>query len=118
MKDIEVVCSFCGKPQKQAKRLIANPTGDAYICDDCVRICADIIKEDAIKINDSTYAIKRKNNSDKGQRAFCGCMISKDIGEYSTCPHLCEYCYANTNKLSAKSNYKQHLNNSFSEDGK
>lgn len=42
-------------------------------------------------------------------------MISKDIGEYSTCPHLCEYCYANTNKLSAKSNYKQHLNNSFSE---
>ena len=50
MKDIEVVCSFCGKPQKQAKRLIANPTGDAYICDDCVRICADIIKEDAIKI--------------------------------------------------------------------
>ena len=37
------------------------------------------------------------------------------FGEYSTCPHLCEYCYANTNKLSAKSNYKQHLNNSFSE---
>lgn len=73
------------------------------------------IPEDAIKIDDSTYAIKKKNNSDKGQRAFCGCMISKDIGGYSTCPHLCEYCYANTNKLSAKSNYKQHLNNSFSE---
>ena len=50
MKDIDVVCSFCGKPQKQAKRLIANPTGDAYICDDCVRICADIIKEEAVKI--------------------------------------------------------------------
>ena len=73
------------------------------------------IPENAIKIDDSTYAIKKKNTSDKGQRAFCGCMISKDIGEYSTCPHLCEYCYANTNKLSAKSNYKQHLNNPLSE---
>lgn len=71
--------------------------------------------ESAIRIDDSTYAIKKKNNSDKGQRAFCGCMISKDIGEYSTCPHLCEYCYANTNKSSAKINYGQHLNNPLSE---
>ncbi len=50
MKDIEVNCSFCGKPQKQAKRLIANPNGDAYICDDCVRICSDIIREEVTKI--------------------------------------------------------------------
>lgn len=50
MRDTEVVCSFCGKLQKQAKRLIANPRGDVYICDDCVRVCAEIIKEEAIKI--------------------------------------------------------------------
>jgi hypothetical protein len=33
---------------------------------------------------------------DPGQRPSCGCVISKDIGQYSTCPHLCAYCYANT----------------------
>lgn len=33
---------------------------------------------------------------DKGQRMECGCIVSKDIGQYDTCPHLCAYCYANT----------------------
>ncbi len=33
---------------------------------------------------------------DPGQRASCGCVVSRDIGQYSTCPHLCAYCYANS----------------------
>ena len=30
-------------------------------------------------------------------------------GEYNTCPHLCHYCYANTNNVAALANWKQHL---------
>ncbi|MGI5842388.1 MAG: ATP-dependent Clp protease ATP-binding subunit ClpX, partial [Christensenellales bacterium] len=41
-------CSFCGKAQNKAKRLIANPTGDSFICDECVDICKEIMKEDKI----------------------------------------------------------------------
>ena len=69
----------------------------------------------AIPLESGLYAIINKNNKDKGQRTACGCMKSKDIGEYNTCPHLCEYCYANTSKESAVKNYKQHKNNPMSD---
>ena len=75
----------------------------------------EIIPSDAIVLSENEYAIKKKNNKDKGQRQFCGCIVSKDIGEYNTCPHLCEYCYANASKEVAVRNWKQHKNNPLGE---
>ncbi len=45
MSDLECKCSFCGKSQKDAKKLVASPNGDAFICDECIEICKDIVTD-------------------------------------------------------------------------
>ena len=37
-------CSFCGKSQHEVRKLIAGPT--VFICDECVELCMDIIREE------------------------------------------------------------------------
>ena len=41
----QLFCSFCGKPKELTKRLIAGPNG-IYICDECIEVCRDVMKED------------------------------------------------------------------------
>ena len=43
--DDMVRCSFCTKPQSQVRKLIAGPNG-AYICDECIEVCSEIIEEE------------------------------------------------------------------------
>ena len=75
---------------------------------------SESLPEDAILLPNNTYAT-HGDNRDKGQRLFCGCIMSKDVGEYNTCPHLCEYCYANSSKEIAVRNWKEHKKNPFGE---
>lgn len=72
------------------------------------------LPEGAILLPNNHYFVS-KHKKDPGQRQFCECMSSKDIGEYNTCPHLCEYCYANTTKHLAIENWKRHLQNRYSD---
>src|ERR1700760_4877722 len=43
-------CSFCGKSQKQVKKLIAGP--GVYICDECIDLCNEIIEEELADADD------------------------------------------------------------------
>lgn len=41
----EYYCSFCGKPSKDVKKMIAGPH-EVFICDECVGICGEILEEE------------------------------------------------------------------------
>jgi ATP-dependent Clp protease ATP-binding subunit ClpX len=47
-------CSFCGKSQKQVKKLIAGP--GVYICDECIELCNEIIEEELSDIEEVSFA--------------------------------------------------------------
>jgi len=49
-------CSFCGKSQKEVKKLIAGPT--VYICDECIGLCNDIIAEE-IEREEQSYGLTK-----------------------------------------------------------
>jgi ATP-dependent Clp protease ATP-binding subunit ClpX len=47
-------CSFCGKSQKQVKKLIAGP--GVYICDECIDLCNEIIEEELVETEEVPFA--------------------------------------------------------------
>ena len=47
-------CSFCGKSQKQVKKLIAGP--GVYICDECIELCNEIIEEELSETEEVSFA--------------------------------------------------------------
>jgi ATP-dependent Clp protease ATP-binding subunit ClpX len=46
-------CSFCGKSQKQVKKLIAGP--GVYICDECIDLCNEIIEEELAETSEFSF---------------------------------------------------------------
>ena len=53
-------CSFCGKSQKQVKKLIAGP--GVYICDECIDLCNEIIEEELVETEEVPFAELPKPN--------------------------------------------------------
>lgn len=64
-----------------------------------------LLKEDYERVLGKTLKIP---SSMKGARQGCDCILSGDIGAYSSCLHLCRYCYANGTKDEVMTNFKKH----------
>ena len=88
-------CSFCGKNQKEVKKLIAGPT--VFVCDECVELCMDIIKEDT-----KNNKIKIKQNIPKPREIY---SILNDyvIGQNNAKKILSVAVYNHYKRLSNKS---------------
>ena len=56
-------CSFCGKSQHEVRKLIAGPT--VFICDECVELCMDIIREE----NKTTLVKSTRRRADARRRS-------------------------------------------------
>ncbi len=63
-------CSFCGKSQHEVRKLIAGPS--VFICDECVDLCLDIIRED----------VSKEVDKDKGDRLPTPQEISAVLDQY------------------------------------
>ena len=65
--DAHLSCSFCGKSQREVKKLIAGPT--VYICDECIELCNDIIAEEASRDSERGSSEERR----VGKECFVPC---------------------------------------------
>ena len=54
--DNELFCSFCGKAKELTKKLIAGPNG-IYICDECIEVCREVMREEESKRNGSSFTL-------------------------------------------------------------
>jgi ATP-dependent Clp protease ATP-binding subunit ClpX len=66
-------CSFCGKSQHEVRKLIAGPT--VFICDECVELCMDIIREEH-----KTTLVKSRDGV-PGPRDICAVLDDYVIGQ-------------------------------------
>lgn len=57
-KNSNVKCSFCGKSQDAVERIIAGP--GVFICDECIKVCSNIIDSDSCSEDDVTYTLNSK----------------------------------------------------------
>ena len=70
---ISLFCSFCGKNQHEVKKLIAGPS--VFVCDECIDLCNDIIKEESKELNEKLKKIELNHLLSPKE-------LSTSLGEY------------------------------------
>ena len=81
-EDSEASCSFCGKKQKEARKLIAGPS--VHICDECIDLCKNIVLQETEDDEAETKS---------GENRLCGiCMEARESDELIFLPHAAYMC--------------------------
>src|SRR5574344_557055 len=95
-----LTCSFCGKSQNQVKKLIASPSGDSFICNECIEICKDIVYDEKLtKIESQIELLPPEQIKEKLDEYIIGQEEAKKILSVAVYNH---YKRINYNLLSPK----------------
>jgi hypothetical protein len=97
----DLVCSFCGKNQREVRKLIAGPK--VYICDECIDLCNDIIAEECD--HDTNLTASESGTEEPADQPTCAiCSKPREPGEMLHLPanaSLCAVCLEAIEKLIA-----------------
>jgi len=101
-KPVDPCCSYCGKSQHEVMKLIAGPT--VYICDQCIKLCNDIIAEEAAKLAGEDQPRRGVNPSSP---ALCSSFCGKQQHEVQTLiagpsAYICNECVGLCNDIIAE----------------
>ncbi|BED91589.1 MAG: ATP-dependent Clp protease ATP-binding subunit ClpX [Candidatus Improbicoccus pseudotrichonymphae] len=77
---VQHICSFCGKDQQEVKRIVAGP--GVYICDECVRLCSNVLDEDENEDKSSKPQKKHTDFSQMGRTLPKPKEIKKNLDQY------------------------------------
>jgi ClpX C4-type zinc finger len=107
-RTVNLACSYCDKTHREVRKLIAGPT--VYICDECVKLCNDILAEEAQRTHlapDETASPPKQHEGAKesGPKlcSFCGksrAEVSKLIAGPAAC--ICNECIGLCNDIIAE----------------
>lgn len=78
-EDIKVCCSFCGKTSDEVNRLIAGP--NVYICDECIKLCNDIINEEYNNIKEKEVINEKLYKPIEMKKVLDQYVIQQDLGK-------------------------------------
>ena len=79
IEEKKISCSFCGKTSEEVSRLIAGP--NVYICDECIRLCNDIIEEERSIDKSSDTAIKKLYKPVEIKKILDDYVIQQEVGK-------------------------------------